>query len=519
MPQEIEIRLTTSGADVSRLVQSPALKRFTIGRPATARLTTLYYDTPDLAIAKSGLSLRVRKKGRSYVQTVKGMNAGALVSNRAEWETRLPAPRPDLDAVSDVGMRDRLIALTEHAPVEPKIETAIRRTTRRVRTRAGDEIELAVDTGEIRTLGNGGEKLPVSELELELKHGSPSALYEVARALTKTGPLTVTIESKAERGMRALEGRAPESHKSGRLVLPEFASAEEAFRLALVHCLRHISENIPAVEARDPGGVHQTRVGLRRLRAALVSFGSAFRVPALEELRERAQTLASEFGRTRELDVFALELLPPVEAAPADGVDLAALRLRLETLRERSWDDATALIRTESFTGFLIDLAACIEGRIWRDRASTERVSEFEGPAIALAREMLAERFRKAQKRAKRLGKLDVEQRHRLRIALKKLRYAAEFFAALFPEKEVSAYLKQLSKTQDVFGSLNDVSTVQHVLQRVLQQGGTVFVPGLRESAAYAAGWHKSRVAAIWRKAQKRWRRLSKTDRFWVPSD
>jgi inorganic triphosphatase YgiF len=516
MPQEIEIRLNTSAADVAKLVQSPAMKRFTIGRPATARLTTLYYDTPDFAIAKSGLSLRVRKKGRSYVQTVKGMNAGTLVSNRAEWEARLPVPEPNLDAVADAGMRDRLIALTQNARVEPKIETAIRRTTRRLRTRKGDEIELAVDTGEIRTLGNGGEKLAVSEVELELKQGSPAALYEIARALTKTASVTVTIESKAERGLRALEGRGPAPHKSGRLELPENASAEEAFRLTLVHCLRHISENIPAVEARDAGGVHQIRVGLRRLRAALVSFGPAFRTKPFEELRTRAQALASEFGRTRELDVFALELLPPVEDAPGDGIDLAALRLRLETLRQRSWDDATALIRTESFTGFLIDLAAAIEGRAWRDRATAQQESEFNRPAVELARETLIDRHRKTQKRARRLGKLDVEQRHRLRIAMKKLRYAAEFFASLFPAKEVSAYLKQLSKTQDVFGCLNDVSTVQHVLHRVLEQGGTVFVPGLRESAAFAAGWHQSRVDPMWDKAKKRWKKLAKTGPFWA---
>jgi inorganic triphosphatase YgiF len=406
--------------------------------------------------------------------------------------------------------------LTENARVEPKIETAIRRTTRRLRTKRGDEIELAVDTGEIRTLGNGGEKLAVSEVELELKHGSPAALYEVARALAKTAPLTVTIESKAQRGLRALERRAPAAQKSGRLELPLDATAEEAFRLVLLHCLRHISENIPAVEARDPGGVHQIRVALRRLRAALVGFGPAFRADALEGLRTQAQALASEFGRTRELDVFALELLPPVEESPADGLDLAALRLRLETLRQRSWDDATALIRTESFTGFLIDLAASIESRVWRKHASAEQLAKFGRPAIELAREVLDERHHKAKRRARRLAKLDVEQRHRLRIAMKKLRYACEFFASLFPNKEVGAYLKQLSKTQDVFGSLNDVSTVQHVLHRVVEAGGNVWVPGLRESAAYAAGWHKSRVGPIWERAQKRWKKLAKTEPFWT---
>src|SRR6185436_18240577 len=199
------------------------------------------------------------------------------------------------------------------------------------------------------------------------------------------------------------------------------------------------------VEARDPEGVHQMRVGLRRLRAALSAFGDAFRVPVLEELRERAKTLANIFGETRELDVFALELLAPVEKA-SKHPGLPQLRLALEELRHESWGRTVALVRSDDFTGFLIDLAAALEGRAWRDAASQEQFSEFLRPARALACEALEKAFVKSCKRAKHLSRLNTEERHRLRIALKKLRYAAEFFAPLFPAKAVATFLARLSK-------------------------------------------------------------------------
>ena len=74
-------------------------------------------------------------------------------------------------------------AIADGVPVEPIVETEIRRTTRTLKTQAGEHIELALDRGEIRTLANGRAVLPVSEIELELKEGSPIALYQAARKL------------------------------------------------------------------------------------------------------------------------------------------------------------------------------------------------------------------------------------------------------------------------------------------------------------------------------------------------
>jgi CHAD domain-containing protein len=267
-------------------------------------------------------------------------------------------------------------------------------------------------------------------------------------------------------------------------------------------------------EARLPEGVHQIRVGLRRLRAAISASGSEFQVRALEALDNRANNLSDIFGATRELDVFACDLLAPIEDCSKQP-GLPQLRLTLEELRRESWEQTAKLVQSDDFTGFLIDLAAAIESNVWRESATAGQLAGFARPARELACEALDKKLAKARKRAKHLSSLNVQERHRLRIALKKLRYAAEFFAPLFAAKPVADFLEKLSKLQDLFGALNDAATVENILRRVLEHAGKRGTPGLLEAAAFVDGWHQSRVEPTWDKAKKRWKSFAKTDPFW----
>jgi len=363
MPQEFEIRFAAKPDDLARLARGTALNGVATGRPKMRRLVTTYYDTPKLGFAKAGLSLRVRKTGGVYVQTVKTQSLGTLADNRGEYESSLPSSKPDLRFVSDPALRQRLTEIANASRLQPVIETQIRRTTRALKTDSGDEIELAVDRGEIRTLDNGRAVLAVNELELELKQGKPLALYNVARKLSRKTSLTLAMESKAERGMRALQGEDVAAHKAGRIELSPNCTAEQAFAAVLMHCLRHIARNASAVvDSRDPEGVHQIRVGLRRLRAALSAFGDEFRTRHLEELRARAKTLADVLGHTRELDVFATELLPPIEKETKQS-GLAELRMIVEELRRESWNATAALVRSDEFTGFVLGRRASSPAR------------------------------------------------------------------------------------------------------------------------------------------------------------
>ena len=139
----------------------------------------------------------------------------------------------------------------------------------------------------------------------------------------------------------------------------------------------------------------------------------------------------------------------------------------------------------------------------------------FVQDARALACETLDKRLKQACKLAKHLSALNVQERHSLRIALKKLRYSAEFFAPLFSAKDVAVFLDRLSKLQDLFGTLNDSATVEQILRRILEHAGERSSPELLEAAAFVDGWHQSRVDPTWQKAKKRWKGFGKTDPFW----
>jgi CHAD domain-containing protein len=256
-------------------------------------------------------------------------------------------------------------------------------------------------------------------------------------------------------------------------------------------------------------------VGLRRLRAALTAFGDAFRAQSLEDLRERAKTLADVFGETRELDVFALELLAPIEQLSNKPPGLPQLRLALDEIRRECWDRAAELVRSDEFTGFLLDLAMAIEARMWREGATSEKFDQFLRSARSLGQDALEKCLKKAVRRAKHLTELDADQRHRLRIELKRLRYAAEFFASLYPSKAVTPFLERLSRLQDLFGILNDAATATHILRRINEHAGAPGGPERAEAAAFVDGWHQSQVGPTWDKAQKRWKRFIKTAPFW----
>jgi CHAD domain-containing protein len=135
----------------------------------------------------------------------------------------------------------------------------------------------------------------------------------------------------------------------------------------------------------------------------------------------------------------------------------------------------------------------------------------FEMPAAEVANRMLEHRFDQAKKRAKHLKTMSAKKRHKLRIALKKLRYTADFFAPLYGEEAPKNFRKSLSKMQDVLGSLNDVAVARDTLEKLAH--------GEDDALSFAAGmiygWHLDRAGHVWKGAKKRWKKLAQCEPFW----
>jgi triphosphatase len=184
-----------------------AASAWVLGLPADEaaplRLQAAYFDTVDRALARAGMALRIRREGRRWVQTLKGLGSDGL--SRAEHELPLVGARVDpADPQVDPGLHsghplgDRLLALIQRAegPLHCAYRTDIRRTARRLRSRHGT-VELAFDQG---LIAGGGRTLAVCELEIELLSGQPRAVLDVARRRALPLGLWLDTRSKAQRG-------------------------------------------------------------------------------------------------------------------------------------------------------------------------------------------------------------------------------------------------------------------------------------------------------------------------------
>ena len=286
-------------------------------------------------------------------------------------------------------------------------------------------------------------------------------------------------------------------------------NVEDAFRVTLLECLAHVAGNVAAVtRSREVEGLHQLRVGLRRLSVAFSAFGEEFHTPALRELQERTRAFASAIAPARDLDVFADELFaPPVEAAGNDAA-FAMLRERLDTARAEAWDQAVERVSSVEFAILLDDIAGAAQSRNWTSRA----------PVKSVAPRRLDEYLIKARKRGRQIKTLEQRDCHRLRISLKKLRYAAEFYGPLYRKKKVRRYVKAIKELQDLLGAFNDAGQVRAILSLLTADGD--IAPRAQADLFFASGmingWHCARASRLGRSALKRWDKFKRARPFWA---
>ena len=489
--REIELKLVCEPAELERVRRAPALMRLKSGRGSGKHLHSIYFDTDDLALGGHGLALRLRQSGGACLQTLKtdtgfsGGETGALARDTGEYEARLPrgADGPDLNKLP-AGLKSRIQKLANGRPIAPRLVSDIRRTIHKGALRAGKTREL-----------------PVSEIELELKEGSPESLYRLALDLNDIAALRVGFESKSERGFALLHPKAPAAVKAETLTLAPEAELEDVYATVLRHCFVHLTSNEAAtIEARLPEALHQMRVALRRARSALAVFRPAIGGGMADRLAEEAKWLANELGAARDLDVFVDEILASV--TPRDE-SLSRLLDRAEAAREDAWARARDALTSRRYTRFLLEYGLFLAGRGWRVKRKAPRL------ARDFAVEALDRRLASVVKLGREIETLNLESRHELRKRLKKFRYALHFFSSLFGNDAAKPYVKHLSQLQDVFGGLNDVATAHLILD------GPLAAPDSAEASARIFAWSEKRAAKDWKGALRLWRRFREADAFW----
>jgi inorganic triphosphatase YgiF len=457
-PREIELKLAGEPDAVRALARHPVLKGAEPAPAAGGTLTATYFDTPGQELRGAGLSVRVRAKGEAWIQTVKAERGGTgLVLDRDEWERPVAGGSLDLAAAEGsalAGLIEADPALAER--IRPAFTVKTERRAFMV-AREGARIELVLDRAEIRA---GKRRLRFGEVELELKAGRPDALFGLARALADAAPLRLSLATKAARGYALVAG-GTSPVKAERVDLDARLTTAEAFRRIARSCLAQMLHNEALL--RDTGeaaALHQMRVGLRRLRAAVSLFKDLFEDPESGRIRAELRWFGQALGPARDLDVLAGRLagLPEAERAP----DHAAQAASVEERRTAARAELSALLDTPRARLVPLLAAAWIEAGDWLRSADPEAQAAREEPVAERARAELARRWKRVLKRGRRLAALEAEPRHALRIEIKKLRYGAEFFAGLFGGRRAKnrrhAALEGLAALQELLGELNDMA-------------------------------------------------------------
>lgn len=280
---------------------------------------------------------------------------------------------------------------------------------------------------------------------------------------------------------------------------------EDALRAILSDCLAQITANAATLRVgRSVEGLHQLRIGFRRLEAALGAFGREFEQAWLEELRGRAKILSGRLAPARDLDVFVGKLL--AEPPGVGGEGLGQLRARAEEARDAAWEAATACVVSAAFEVFAGDMAALATSQLPLTR---------QRRLPRTAKRMLDRQVTRVKKRGRTARSHEEGDLHRLRIALKKLRYTAEFLAPLYPRRKVRHYLEQLRGLQNHLGDLNDVANVRAVVADLLR-GRTDNPESLCFAAGSIMGWHAARTPRTIKQALKRYRKFRTLKPFWA---
>lgn len=455
------------------------------GRTGTGqvqRLQAAYHDTAARDLAGAGVALRLRREGPRWVQTLKASGSDAMT--RLEHNVPRPgraATAPPLDPLLHAGTpAGARLAEVLAGVADPRLAcqfgTDIRRLSRSLRSH-GALVELAFDTGRVQA---GAQSQPLCELEIELLRGPPAALVQCARQWVARHGLWLDTRSKAERGDLLARGLPyTPARKAVAVRLTADMPLSVARRAVLQACAQQVLPNGSQVASGQFGDehLHQLRVGLRRLRAALVLFDGDKDAEPLP-LAAASAALFRELGAARDQAAIGA----PLREQLAQAITATGLTLAVPNLPQGDGADPARALRSAGAQALLLDL---LDATL-PPQSTRETAEEVSLPALLASR--LNRWHRQVRRDARAFGDLDDAARHRLRKRVKRLRYALEFTQSLYGAKKVARQLRVLAEVQDRLGALNDAGVAIAAFRAA---------PDADASVAFALGWLVARRTAL----------------------
>ena len=495
MPSEIELKFALAPGDHEAFRAAPALAGIA---PTRHRLLAIYFDTRGHELAARGMALRLRRDGRRWVQTLKApaKGGGGGLHARSEWEFASAGPALDLSRFAQTPLATLDEPAHLHERLAPVFRVDCMRIAWNVAPAPGTRLEVVLDTGQVSADARAG---PISEVEVESIEGDVGAAFDLAARLMEAVPLRPCTVSKAERGYRLRAASRRQPAKAPRVELDKAATPAEAARTVIGTALAQLQANEEGVlDTTDPEFVHQARVALRRIRSALRIFRDAIGAPRADAWRSALGETGRALGAARDWDVFGTEVLPPLLRAFADTKLERSLRTRCARQRGTQREVARKALRSREHASAVLDIARWL--------ALPEPPPLFSESLADFASRLIRKRHKRLVADARHFERLTSEERHRLRIDVKRLRYGVDALASLFPAKRAGRYVEILAALPDALGKANDAITAAQLL------------PALEPPdsfATFARGWLAAEAQGDRAAFAALLERLASTPRFW----
>ena len=468
---EVELKLALDPADVPRLREAAALAA---SKPYETAVDGVYLDTPDCEVAGNGMALRVRRAGKRWMQGLKAGHSGTGgLHERHEWEYPQPQARVDLSLFSETPLASLPSAASLHEKLVPAFRVRFDRTHWKVSPDPSTRLEIALDVGEVRS-GRKSERL--CEVEIELLEGDAQRAFDFAESLLDSVTLRPSAVTKARRGYRLFNRETLKPARAHAPKLDGGMDSRQAARAIVAAALDQLQANEEGLIAgADPEFVHQARVALRRMRSVLRVFRDAVGRERARTWRDELAAATRALGDARDWDVFADETLPAIVAAYGNETVGRSLAQLAGAKRRQARAAARDAIRSRDYAAAILHVSRWLAGN--DDGGEPERVSDFAARVLPKRHKGLAEKI-------ERLPQLGIDERHRVRIHAKRLRYAVEGLASVLDAQAAHRFSKRLSDLQDALGRSNDAVTGAKLLESLDPP---------EAFAGFARGWLASR--------------------------
>lgn len=474
------LTLALDPADAARLPRLPLMKTARSGRARSQTARMVWHDTLGRDLAAMGLS---------------------VVEERAVWRlirhVPLPAdlfpPATDHRVIAEAATAHALPL--DHAAALTPVAAFVGRRTVTTLSIESETVTMTLLDGALRAVA---AERPLARLILD---GPDAAVRVLILALNEQVALSVP-----DHGLAALAIALADGSTTGprRLGAPELAADLVSPRDAFVHIISHLAcvinhwAPIVADAASGPEPVHQIRVAVRRARSAIAVFAASMEPAALVFAAAGLKHLSGGLGPARDWDVFVTETAATVEAALPGRADVGALARAASRKRHAARAALAAWLRAPEFRVLTLELA-CLAARTDAARDTPD--------LTAFAAAALGARMKKLRRDGKRLEQLDDPALHVLRLKAKRMRYAAEFFAPLFPRKATDRFIDRLAALQERLGVFNDTAVAEALLGQLAARPS--------HAAGIVLGFTAARGGRIRPRIQRAWARLADRTAFW----